>query len=72
MQFLFKFYSYLNRHEEQTQSDLIELLESDVLGVLPEALTAHVQFVFADHSVTVAAGAAETNENTFCTSQFSS
>ena len=39
---------------------LVELLEADVLGVLPEALAAKVQVVLADEAVTVGAGAAET------------
>ena len=34
---------------------LVHLLEADILGVLMEALTAHVQSVFADQTVTVAA-----------------
>ena len=38
---------------------LVELLEADVLGVLPEALAAHVEAVFADHTVAVGAGTAE-------------
>ena len=38
---------------------LIQLLEPDVLGVLPEALTAHVQVVLTDQTVLVAAGAAK-------------
>ena len=37
---------------------LVELLEADVLGVLPEALAAHVQPVLADHTVAVGAGTA--------------
>ena len=40
---------------------LVELLESDVLGVLPEALPAHVEGVLTDHTVAVGAGAAERN-----------
>lgn len=46
---------------------LVELLEADVLGVLPETLTAHVQAVLADHTVAVGAGAARRNgkEKTF-------
>ena len=32
----------------------VHLLEPDVLGVLMETLTAHVQAVFADQTVTVA------------------
>ena len=41
---------------------LVELLEPDVLGVLPEALTAHVQVVLADQAVAVGAGAAGIRE----------
>ena len=37
----------------------VQLLETDVLGVFPEALAAHVQAVLADETVTVGAGAAE-------------
>ena len=37
---------------------LVQLLESDVLGVLPEALTAHVDVVFPDQTVSVGAGTA--------------
>merc|ERR1712042_194189 len=33
----------------------VHLLEADVLGVLMETLTAHIQAVFADQTVTVAA-----------------
>ena len=39
---------------------LIELLEADVFGVLPEALPAEVQVVLSDEAVAVGAGAAET------------
>ena len=38
---------------------LVQLLESDVLGVLPEALAAHVQTVLADQAVSVGASPAE-------------
>jgi len=37
---------------------LIHLLEADILGVLMKALTAHVEAVLADQTVTVAAGSA--------------
>jgi len=37
---------------------LIELLEADVFGVLPEALPAEVQVVLSDEAVAVGAGAA--------------
>ena len=37
----------------------VQLLESDVLGVLPEALAAHVQAVLPDETVAVGASAAE-------------
>ena len=37
---------------------LIQLLETDVFGVLPEALSAHVQVVLADETMTVRAGPA--------------
>ena len=40
------------------EDDLVQLLETNVSGVLTEALPAHVQVVFPDHSVAVAAGAA--------------
>ena len=39
---------------------LIELLEADVLSVLPEALPAKVQVVLPDEAMTVGAGTAET------------
>merc|ERR1711974_249531 len=39
-------------------SSLVQLLESDVLGVLPEELTAHVDVVFPDKTVSVGAGTA--------------
>ena len=35
--------------------NLIQLLESNVVGVLPKALTAKVQTVFADHTMSVGA-----------------
>ena len=38
--------------------ELIQLLESNILGILPEALTAHVQVVLADQSMSVRAGTA--------------
>ena len=38
-------------------ANLVQLLETDVLGVLPEALMAHVQAVLADQTVFVGAGA---------------
>ncbi len=38
---------------------LVELLESDVVRVLPEALATHVQLVLPDESVSVGAGSAE-------------
>ena len=37
---------------------LIQLLESNILGILPEALTAHIQVVLADQSMSVRAGTA--------------
>ena len=37
---------------------LIQLLETNILGILPEALTAHVQVVLADQSMSVRAGTA--------------
>ena len=37
------------------QPSCVYLLESDVLGVLPEALTAHVEAVLPDHTVPVGA-----------------
>ena len=37
---------------------LIKLLETNIFGVLPEALSAHVQVVLADHSMSVRAGTA--------------
>ncbi len=42
-----------------TERHLVQLLEADVLGVLPEALTAHVQTVLADQAVSVGASPAE-------------
>ena len=38
--------------------ELIQLLESNILGILPEALTAHIQVVLADQSMSVGAGTA--------------
>lgn len=38
---------------------LIQLLESNIFGVLSEALAANVEPIFADHSVIVGAGAAK-------------
>ena len=38
---------------------LIQLLESNILGVLPKALPAHIQVVLADQSMSVRAGTAE-------------
>lgn len=35
------------------------LLEANIVGVFPEALTANVQAVFTDQTVTVGAGAAK-------------
>ena len=43
-----------------TVESLVELLEADVLGVLPEALSAQVQVVLSDEAMTVGAGTAET------------
>jgi len=40
------------------------LLEANVIGVFPEALTANVQTVFTDQTVTVRAGTAEILVNT--------
>ena len=37
---------------------LIQFLETNILGILPEALTAHVQVVLADQSMSVGAGTA--------------
>ena len=39
-------------------TSLIQLLESDVLGVLPVALPAHVEAVLSDESVAIGAGPA--------------
>ena len=36
----------------------VQLLEADVLAVLPEALAAHVEAVLADEAVTIGAGPA--------------
>jgi len=44
--------------DEAPDDVLIHLLEADIFGVLMEALTAHVQTVFTDQTVTVAAGSA--------------
>ena len=38
--------------------ELIQLLETNILGILPEALSAHVQVVLADQSMSVRAGTA--------------
>ena len=38
-----------------SDENLVQLLETDVLGVLPEALTAHVQTVLADQIMSVGA-----------------
>ena len=38
--------------------ELIQLLETNILGVLSEALAAHVQVVLADQSMSVRAGTA--------------
>ena len=46
------FYSYLNK---VAFKHLIQLLESDVFGILSEALTAHVQLVFTDETMFVGA-----------------
>ena len=46
--------------QQQLHPSLIELLEADVFGVLPEALPAEVQVVLSDEAVAVGAGAAET------------
>ena len=43
---------------------LIHLFEADVLGVLMEALTAHVQAVFTDQTMTVAVEEKVGNEET--------
>ena len=40
--------------------ELIQLLESNILGILPEALTAHIQVVLADQSMSVRTGTALT------------
>lgn len=42
----------------RTAEGLVELLEADVLGVLAEAATAHVEAVLADETVVVGADAA--------------
>ena len=47
-------FSELIRHIKE----LIQLLESNILGILPEALTAHIQVVLADQSMSVRAGTA--------------
>ena len=39
---------------DRKRKSSVHLLEADVLGVLMEALTAHVEAVFADQTVTVA------------------
>lgn len=38
---------------------LVQLLEANIFGVFPEALTAHVQVVFTDQTVTVRASTAK-------------
>jgi len=50
--------SYILSRQKQLRPSLIELLETDVLGVLPEALPAEVQVVLSDEAVAVGAGAA--------------
>ena len=52
--------SYILSCQQQLRPSLIELLEADVFGVLPEALPAEVQVVLSDEAVAVGAGAAET------------
>ena len=42
---------------QKCAANLVQLLETDVLGVLPEALKAHVQAVLPDLTVSVGAGA---------------
>jgi hypothetical protein len=44
--------------ECRKRSRSVQLLEADVLGVLPEALPAHLQAVLPDEAVAVGAGAA--------------
>ena len=46
------FYSYLNK---VAFKHLIQLLETDIFGILSEALTAHVQLVFTDETMFVGA-----------------
>ena len=38
-------------------ANLVQLLETDILGVLPEALMAHAKAVLSDPTVSVGAGA---------------
>ena len=51
-----------NQRDENQQSlvhaRLVELFEADIVGVLPEALTTHVQMVLPDETVSVGASAA--------------
>ena len=39
-----------------SDENLVQLLETDVLGVIPEALTAHIQTILADQTLSVGAG----------------
>jgi len=48
----------INSHHFPAGDSLVQLLETDVAGVLPEALTAHVQVVLPDETVLVTARAA--------------
>ena len=41
---------------QKCAANLVQLLETDVLGVLPEALMAHVQAVLSDQTMSVGAG----------------
>lgn len=42
-------------NNRRSKAALVELLEADLLGVLPEATTAHVQAVLANQTMVVAA-----------------
>ena len=57
--------SYILSRQKQLRPSLIELLETDVFSVLPEALPAEVQVVLSDEAVAVGAGAAETQVPSF-------
>lgn len=48
-----------SRERRESLKHSVELLEADVLGVFPEATSAHVETVLTDETVVVGADAAE-------------